>query len=482
MTNRLTRTTPEAQGIPSSAILQFINAAEEQIQELHSFTLVRHGSVVAEGWWSPYAAELPHILFSLSKSFTSSAIGLAVAEGLLSVDDKVISFFPDETPANPSKNLAAMTVHDLLSMSSGHETEPSRTESTQWVKHFLEHPVVYPPGTHFVYNSIATYMLSAIIQKLTGTMLLDYLKPRLLDPLGIENATWEVSPEGINTGGWGLKIKTEDIAVFGQMYLQKGMWQEERILSEAWIEQATSKQVDNGSDPNNDWNQGYGYQFWRCRHGAYRGDGAFGQYCIVMQEQDAVLAITSGVSDMQSVLNLVWDCLLPAMAVAPLPANAADAAALQSKQSSLVLKPPSGAATSPTAARVSGRTFKADANALKVESVTLNFSASVCVITANVAGVERHLTCGYGAWRNGIGAVLGEVPPEAARLIPSNELPVVASGVWTADDTFQLTTRFYETPYYTTATFRFGADQVTIATTANVTFIPNDQTFVARLT
>ena len=156
-------------------------------------------------------------------------------------------------------------------------------------------------------------MLSAIVQKATGKTVLDYLKPRLFEPLGIEHPTWETSPQGISTGGYGLSIRTEDIAKFGQLYLQKGKWHGKQLVPAAWVEAATARQTSNGSNPKSDWDQGYGYQFWRCRHGAYRGDGAFGQYCIVMPEQDAVIAITSGVKDMQAVLNLVWDKLLPAM-------------------------------------------------------------------------------------------------------------------------------------------------------------------------
>ena len=315
--NQLQRTSPESQGIASAAILRFVEAAESQIHELHSFMLLRHGSVVAEGWWSPYSPEHPHILFSLSKSFTSTAVGLAVAEGHFTVDDPVLSFFPDDAPAEVSANLAAMRVRHLLSMSTGHDEDTTGPITARpdgnWIKGFFEEPVLHEPGTHFLYNSGASYMLSAIVQKTTGMKVIDYLRPRLFEPLGIDNPTWQECPQEINVGGWGLNIRTEDIARFGQLYLNKGIWGERRILSEAWVEEATSYQVSNGDDPESDWAQGYGYQFWRCRHNIYRGDGAFGQYSIVMPEQDAVLAITGGVGDMQQPLNLVWDILLPAM-------------------------------------------------------------------------------------------------------------------------------------------------------------------------
>ena len=311
----LPRSTPETQGVDSSGIAAFVSACAHSGLELHSVMLVRHGFVVAESWWHPYGPERPHMLFSLSKSFTATAIGLAVGEGRLSLDDKVVSFFPEKAPGSVSENLAAMRVHDLLTMSTGHAVEPMtglRSETNDWVATFLAADVPHAPGTHFLYNSLATYILSAILQKLTGERLLGYLTPRLFAPLGITSPTWEQCPLGIDTGGWGLSVRTEDIAKFGQLYLSDSIWNGERLLPEGWVENATHKHISNGDDPLSDWAQGYGFQLWRCRHGAYRGDGAFGQYCIVFPEQDAVLAITSGVKDMQGVLNQVWTNLLPA--------------------------------------------------------------------------------------------------------------------------------------------------------------------------
>src|SRR5262245_31342351 len=341
----LPRSSPEAQGVSSAAILSFIEAADKSIDSLHSFMSLRHSKVVAEGWWSPYDAQSPHVLFSLSKSFTSTAIGLAISEGKLSVDDEVLKFFPDDAPAEPGANLKAMRVRDLLRMNTGHETEPPRPPDQSWKKAFLNHPVRFKPGTHFLYNTSATYMLAAIVEKTTGMSLLDYLRPRLFDPLGIENPTWEKSPEGITAGGYGLSVRTEDIARFGQLYLQKGKWRGKQLIPAAWVEEATSYQTSNGSNPKSDWDQGYGYQFWRCRNGAYRGDGAFGQFCVVLPEQDAVVAITSGVRELQAVLNLVWDKLLPGLKPGPLPADDTTRAKLERMMKGLALRLPEGSAS-----------------------------------------------------------------------------------------------------------------------------------------
>ncbi|QDV25148.1 serine hydrolase domain-containing protein [Aureliella helgolandensis] len=320
----LPRSTPESQGVSTKAIREFIERADQEVQSLHSMMLVRHGQVVAEAWWAPESADKPHVLWSLSKSFTSTAVGLAVAEGKLSVDDLVLSFFPDESPAEPSANLKSMRVRDLLTMTAGHQAEVKLTKEEPWTKSFLEHEVPHKPGTHFQYNTPATYMLSAIVQKVTGQTVLEYLQPRLFDPLGISAPRWDASPQGISIGGYGLFLKTEDLAKFGQLYLQHGQWEGEQIVPAQWIAQATSKQVSNGSDPSRDWDQGYGFQFWRCRHNAFRGDGMNGQFCVVLPDEDAVVVMTANARDLQGQLSLVWELLLPGMHDAALPEASAE--------------------------------------------------------------------------------------------------------------------------------------------------------------
>jgi CubicO group peptidase (beta-lactamase class C family) len=318
----LPRSTPEAQGISSHAILDFVETADK-INTLHSFMLVRHGRVIAEGWWKPEAADKPHVLHSLSKSFNSTAVGLAISEGKFSLEDPVLKFFPNDAPAEVSDHLKAMKVRDLLTMTCGHDTEPKAVGGGPTVKQFLAHPVVHQPGTHFQYNTMGSYTLSAIVTKTTGKTSLEYLKPRLFEPLGIENPEWGTSPEGNSLGGYGLKLCTEDIAKFGQLYLQKGKWNGKQLIPEKWVEQATSKQVPNDQEGHNkigiDWQQGYGFQFWRCTHNAFRGDGANGQLCIVIPEKDAVIAITADTGNFQGEMNAIWDKLFPAFRAESLP-------------------------------------------------------------------------------------------------------------------------------------------------------------------
>jgi CubicO group peptidase (beta-lactamase class C family) len=467
----LPRSTPEAQGIASSAILAFVEAAEKDIDALHSLMVLRHGQVVAEGWWRPYQRDDPHVLFSLSKSFTSTAVGLAIAEGKLSLDDTVLSFFPEDAPKEPSDNLKAMRVRDLLSMSTGHHAEDIAgfdysSKDPPLTRAFLALPVAHKPGTHFVYNTPASYMLSAIVHKVSGMPLVEYLRPRLFEPLGIRNPTWDASPQGISYGGFGLSVTTEDIARFGQLYLQKGEWGGKRILPADWVAAATARQVSNGSNPASDWEQGYGYQFWRCRHGVYRGDGAFGQFCVVLPDQDAVVAITSGTGDLQGVLNLVWEHLLAGMKAEPLPADAAAHDHLEKRLAGLELRPPAGKPASPTARRVSGRIYEFPKNDEGIEALGVELGKEATLIVRS-EGREHRLPVGLGEWRRG-----GSLPMGRSRLMNEPEYRVAAAGAWTDDDTFTVKACFHDTPFCATLGLRFAGDALVFDREMNVGFGP----------
>ncbi|POY37907.1 serine hydrolase [Solitalea longa] len=445
---------PESVGISSQAILNFVEAVEKQRpNELHSFMLIRHGKVAAQGWWNPYNPESPHMLFSLSKSFTSTAIGIAQSEGLLNINDPIISFFPNETPKDPSNNLKEMRIRDLLKMSTGHKedaTDRMFKDTLSWVRGFLSLPVEFKPGTHFVYNSAGTFMLSAIIQKVSGKTLLEYLTPRLFAPLGIEHPTWEKSPDGIDIGGWGLKVRTQDIANFGQLYLQKGMWNGKQLIPTTWVAEATSFQASNGSNPNSDWDQGYGYQFWRCRHNLYRGDGAFGQYCIVFPEQDAVLAITSGTKDMGAIMNLVWEHLLPALKESSLPENKETQTALQSKLSKLSLSEVKGEASSPISKSVSEKPYTMAPNGEHITSIRFNLKSKTPSVTIFKGDKSSTLSLGYNSFAKG------------------DSLPMESSYAWTAPDTLEIKTYAYETPFNYTYTVVFKKEKVFITQVTNV--------------
>ena len=313
----LPRSTPEAQGIPSAVVAHLLDTLIGSPQSnIHSVMILRHGKVVAEVYPEPWKAEYRHTMYSCSKTFVSVAVGLAVDEHKLRVTDRVVSFFPEYKLELMSPELASMTVHDLLIMASGiAPDEHLRAECSDWVRAFLSKPVK-TPGRVFKYDSLCTYLLSAIIQRVTGMKTLDYLKKNLFHYMNVTEVGWEESPEGYNVGGWGLHIQCESMAKLGQLLLQKGRWGARQLLSESWVRQMMQRQI----PVNHRRTKFYGYQMWSCTpRGSYCADGRLGQYILVMPEQDMVVAITE--CAIAPKLHLVWEELLPHLSDEPLEAG-----------------------------------------------------------------------------------------------------------------------------------------------------------------
>ena len=467
--HQLPRSMPEAQGIASTTISAFLESVEQRGIELHSLMLVRHGHVVAEGWWSPYSADRIHQLYSLSKSFTSTAIGIAINEGLLSVDAPVLSFFPDKAPKKVHEFVEKMCVHHLLSMSTGHLEDVLDRATEQgdgdWIAGFFAVPPDQEPGSIFAYNNAATFMLSAILQSLTSMKLIEYLRPRLFEPLGITQTHWYENPQGINHGFSGLHITTEAIARFGQLYLQKGEWQGQQLVPKEWVETATTKHIITNPPPEDntpDWGQGYGYQFWQCRHNAYRADGAFGQFCLVMPEQDAVLATTAGAENMQSVLDLVWTQLLPAMGDESLSGDAEVQSKLSHQLEQLEILPTRAETTSQIASSVSGKTydFSGDPNVGdETELLTLYFHEDHALLVEEDNRGEHQIRCGYNQWLS-----------DTTTFYESEPVPVMSSGTWTSPNTFTLEIRYIQTPHCLTLDFHFDGELLRLSSRWNVMF------------
>ena len=259
------------------------------------------------------------LLYSLSKSFTSTAAAFAQAEGLLDLDDTVISHFAEFDADITNPRSRAVLLRHVAAMASGHTRdmllEAVSRDRDEPVRGFLLSPPDREPGTVFAYSQPCTYALASIIQRNAGMPLTQYLRPRLFDPLGIGPVGWQTFPPGREQGFSGLHARTEDIAKLGLLYLQRGRWQGAQLIPEAWVAEATSKQVANPDGANSDWPQGYGFQFWMSRHG-YRGDGAFGQFCVILPEQQTVIVTTAYTTDMQAVLDAMWTHLLPGLGTA----------------------------------------------------------------------------------------------------------------------------------------------------------------------
>lgn len=443
------RISAAAAGISPTAVVELVRDWEQKGLELHSFMLLRGGRVAAETYWAPYRPGDTHMLNSLSKSFTSTAILFAIQEGLLSPDDKIVSFFPEKAAKlQISEKMERVTLRHLLSMCTGHEPEADFIFARDdCVSAFLASEIKGEPGARFAYNTGATFMLSAALQARTGQTLVEFLRPRLFEPLGMSAKIWsEMTADGICYGGFGLHVTTDDIARLGMLYLNRGVFNGKRILDAALVDEASRRHISNcGStqtpwldapgatdvsdsdiDPTNDWGMGYGWQLWRCvPEGIYRADGAFGQYCIVMPRQDAVLAVTAGSGDMQGILRTVWDKLLPGMSGAVSDNSQAELDALLANRA---LPAAPGEKTSPSAARVDGAAYKFDYRGAPFIA-GFNFEGDVLNISLEVGEKRYKVSAGFGRHiENHLGFTAGRSynPPFKFILAPD----LAASWAW----------------------------------------------------
>ncbi|AYF97488.1 serine hydrolase domain-containing protein [Protaetiibacter intestinalis] len=427
----LPHSTPSAEGVDARGIAALLDALETDPDiRPHGLVLLRHGAVIAEGWWAPYAADRVQLLYSLSKSFTSTAAGFAHAEGLFELDTPVIDYFPEYDAEVTDPRTRRMTVRNIASMASGHAEETidraSQAGGGDLVRGFLLTPPDAEPGTLFAYNQPCTYTLAAIVQRASGQSLIDYLRPRLFEPLGIREASWFEEPAGVDLGFSGLHATTDAVARLGQLYLQRGRWGEQQLLDADWLAEATRVQVANPGDWGPDWSQGYGLQFWMSRHG-YRGDGAYGQFCIVLPEHDAVLAITSETEQMQRLLDHVWARLLPAFDGEPHP----DAdAALAERLASAALPVPPSAPQPVTAASAVFAVASAGRAPAGIREVRLRSEGDGWVLGLVDRAGELVVPVGIGEWV--------ESAPDG--------VPIAAAGGWDGDG-FAAEVLFLETPH-----------------------------------
>lgn len=313
MTHSLHHATPSSAGVDAAGIQRFIDALENDPgQDPHGLVVMRGGAVIAEGWWAPYSSARPQLVYSLSKSFTAAAAGALWDSGGLDLDRPVVDYFP-ELAGDVAPASRRILVRHVASMSTGHleDMHPILlADDDEPLRAFFAYPPDREPGSVFAYNQAATYTLAAIVERVSGMPLLEYLRHRVLGPIGAAPIAWDTLG-GRAQGYSGSYMTTGTIARLGQLLLDRGRWGERRVLSEEWVGLATTRQAD--SPPwGPDWACGYGFQHWLARHG-YRGDGAYGQFCVVLPEHDTVIALQSQTEDMQATLDAMWEHMLPAL-------------------------------------------------------------------------------------------------------------------------------------------------------------------------
>ena len=392
--NELQRSTPEEQGVPSKAVISLFDSLTALPKtDIHSVMVLRHGKVIGEIYPKPFSPEYKHTMYSCSKTFVGAAVGLAIEENLLRLTDRVALLFPEQLQDSVSNNLANITVRDLLTMQAGITPDWNmRNLCTNWIQRYLSKEVK-APGQNFQYDSICTYLLSAIVQKVTGMKLLDYLNKKLFVHMNITDVEWEISPEGVNTGGWGLYIQSESLAKFGQLFLNKGVWNGKQILPASWVEQMMSLQKETNDD-------NYGYQMWLCDYkGAVRADGALGQYILIMPKEDMVVVITEcTMINGRNQRGFVWNELLPQIKDTPLVVGR-DYKKLQKKQNEYALPLVKGKKSSNIEKQLNKRIIKLESNKYGWESVSIDFfSGKVQMNITTIDGKKDIYPFGYNKW------------------------------------------------------------------------------------
>ena len=400
-TGDLPRSTPAAEGISTQAVINLMDSLMALPEcDIHHVMVLRHGKVVAELHPAPFRAEDSHTLYSASKTFTSLAVGCAIDENLLRLDDRVMTFFPDKRTNRVSNNMADMTMRDLLMMASGVKPDwTMRNNSMDWVKDWLAKPVDDKPGSLFQYDSMCTFMLSAIVQRVTGYTMLEYLQKKLFDPMHITMADWETSPDGINTGGWGLRVQAETMAKLGLLLLNEGNWNGEQLVSADYVKAACSRLIDGGAKetvPATDGNQGYGYQVWQSKWpGSYRADGAMGQYTVVVPQEDLVVVILGMKLYGHEELACIWNQLMPGLKDVPLQPEKKLQKRLENLCASAKLTLPQGKSSSKNTDAFMGRQLLLDANRFKLRSIEVD--RNMLTIDSE-DGTQETLAMGYRTW------------------------------------------------------------------------------------
>ncbi|TDV49978.1 serine hydrolase domain-containing protein [Actinophytocola oryzae] len=441
---------------------------------LHSLLVHRRGRTVLELWQWPHAPSLRHKLHSATKSFTGTAVGFAEAEGLLGLDDPVAGFFP-RLPAGA--DLRGMRVRDLLTMRTGHgrglSGATTRLRTTGWVEEFLAEPVVEPPGHTFMYDSSASHVLSAIVQEVSGLPVDEYLRPRLFDPLGIEDVEWERDPDGVCGGGNGLSLRPRDLLSFGVLYLRDGWWAGERVLPEGWARRASAPHVRHaamgtwngrefgrpGADAVAD--SGYGYQFWTTEDRIHNASGIFGQECMVFPDQDGVVVVTGAMGD--GTYHDLPEMLRTTFRSALRGEGADDAAAEAVYRLVLRAREPEPVPATEVPTGVEG-TYHFAPNEHGLRSLTVERKDGAVLLGIADDRGEHAIEHGLGHWvrqRTGVSVWRLHHSYQDTRAV------IVAAARWSTDE-LALTWHFLESPFIDQLRLSFDEDGVTVAHEVNV--------------
>lgn len=471
------RVTPESVGIHSEDIEWLLDQLESDFTEPHGLIIMKHGKICAEGWWTPYAPGIRHGEQSHSKTYAATAVGIAYTEGILRLDERLIDIFPEEAPENPSENLQKLTIHDVLCMGCGMDKMP--TPSVNWIHDFLHTPVTNKPGTTYMYNSVGSSILGAIVRKKTGLGLHEYLKPRLYDKIGIyaDNHRWMTMPDGMEVGGGGLFATTEDNLRLMKLYADGGVWNGERILAEDYVQNATTLQNESATEAKGnpeafDNFVGYGYQIWMCQpKGVYRADGAMGQFTIVVPDQDILIAITenaAGAHWAQATLDTMWTFLDRIKNHQAEEENPESARKLAKRMKHLALPNPTFQPFSPLAEKLNGAAYQIESGAFYLIDNGVEMIMGGTPLPPALQSFKLQFTCDSMVLHMDDGMQTFDLTAATDGSRRWNQLPsrqigqVLANAFWEKENVLILELRKIETCGQEKLIFTFLDDQVSI--------------------
>ena len=451
--------TPEAAGVPAAAIRRFAEYLESRKINIHSFVMLRRGRLYAEAYYAPWTADDKHRMYSSSKTFASMGIGLMIGEGKVKLDDRVVGFFPEYLPDHVPEFLAMTTVRDLLMMATPYQSNNYGFDDTDWVRTFFDPDssvskvrADHRPGTVFQYNTCATVVLTAIVEKLAGMKLTEYLKPRIFDRIGMSPDIWCVErPEGGDWAGSGIMETPRDLAKFCDLIAHDGVYDGEEIIPSDYVRAARTKQIDNritNSEPETQ--QGYGYQIWCTRYGGFALNGMGCQLAVGLPNEDAVLAVTGDTQASSvgyyEVLNSYWREIYPYLAKdEPLPADPKADKELAEYLSGRHVLYTEGSPVSPRSADISGRRYSFAANRAGISEARFTFGGGEGEMEyVNVTG--RH-TIRFGFGKN-VAGVFPETHYYGKKIgVPSGVgYRIVSSAAWGSD--YQLLITVYSVDDY----------------------------------
>ena len=397
-------TTPENLGIPSTSILNFLERIEEEQINMHGFLILRRGQIAAEGYWSPYSRDRMHRMYSISKSFVSLAVGLMIDEGKLRLEDRIVTFFGEKVPSNVHPYVKQATIRDLLMMASPFQGTTYSVDDEDWAATYFNKKPSHVPGTIFSYDTSATVILNTIVEQISGTTFLEYMREKVLDPIGFSKEAWSIqTPEGTSWGGSGVLCTLKDMAKLAYICLNQGRWNNEQLISEEYIRAATSKQIDNS----NMQREGYGYQIWREKDNGFSFEGMGSQLALCFPDEEFIFACTADTQMMKHtgtllIKNIFREEIYKKLHDQPILNDDESHEKLLQKIKGLNVKPEEGNLTSSYVEKVNKKWFVLNENPMKISRLRFIFSGDEAIFEyENETGMHQ-LDFGIGKQKSSV--------------------------------------------------------------------------------